>query len=107
MKELTSYQLDLSKNLSSKEITSLYEFVSTNKCDLYLYQKGHIADAQNFPKLISFFLLSSIKEPLVVIIDGEKPEEIFQRITNLLNQHVKRSIIRKRHQTTENNSIVI
>lgn len=107
MKEITSYQLDLSKQLDTKEVTDLYRYVSSNEFDVYLYQGGHIADAGNFPKLVSFFLLSNIDEPLVIIIDGEKTEKAFHHIKLLLNHHVKRSIFRKRHKVTEHNSVVI
>lgn len=107
MKEITSYQIDLLNELDTKDITDLYHYVSSSNYDVYLYQKGHIADAENFPKMISFFLLTKKQEPLVVIIDGEKPEEAFQYIKLLLNQHVKRTVVRKRHLSTDDTSSVV
>ncbi|SDJ76012.1 hypothetical protein [Sediminibacillus albus] len=107
MKEITSYQVDLTYQLTTQEIMELYRFTVKSDHDIYLYQDNQIADAGNFPKLLSFFLVATTKQPLVVIIDGKDPDNCYQQFKKLLNKNVKKSQIRNRHKTEKGISIVI
>ncbi|WP_053219846.1 hypothetical protein [Virgibacillus senegalensis] len=107
MKEITSYQVDLTCQLTTQEMMKLHRYVAKSKYDVYLYQNGQVADAGNFPKLLSFFLVASIMKPLVVIVDGEKPEEGYQHIKQLLIKNVKQAKIRNRHKVENDISFVI
>ncbi|SDL79810.1 hypothetical protein SAMN05216244_0795 [Sediminibacillus halophilus] len=105
LKEITSYQVDLTYQLTTHEMMKLYHYVSKSEYDVYLYQNGQVADAGNFPKMLSFFLIATSKKPLVIVIDGEKPDEGYRHIKQLLNKNVKQAKIRNRHKVEVDNDI--
>ncbi|WP_077622201.1 hypothetical protein [Sediminibacillus massiliensis] len=106
MKEITSYQINLKHKMTTQEIVALYRYASKSSHDIYLYQQDQIADTANFPKLMSFFLVASDKQPIVVIIDGENPNEVYKDFSELLRSKVEKSKMRN-HHTVKSSGISI
>ncbi|SFG28197.1 hypothetical protein SAMN05216353_1327 [Halobacillus alkaliphilus] len=88
MEELSSYQLHLHQPLQTNQVMKLYKLVSKSNQNIYLHQNHLIADGGHLPKLMSFFLLMDIEEPLVMIIDGEEVEETFQEIEDSWQENI-------------------
>ena len=107
MREIHSYQVHLSDQLTTKKILDLNQFVKKSNHDIYLYQDAHIADAGNCPKLLSFFLVADIRQPIVIVIDGDNPENIYEQIRQLIGKNVKSFEIRNSLKGTSSVSFVI
>ncbi|MGP4075006.1 hypothetical protein [Halobacillus sp. K22] len=104
MEELSSYQLHLHQPLQTNQVMKLYKLVSRSNQNVYLHQNHLIADGGHLPKLMSFFLLMDIKEPLVMIIDGEEVEKTFQEIENSWQENISEASCRRKYTDSIINS---
>lgn len=55
---------------------------------MYVYREHSIADAENLPKLLSFFLFASKNQSFVMIIDGQHAEETYLKVKSLLRNSI-------------------
>ncbi|MGP4068323.1 MULTISPECIES: hypothetical protein [Halobacillus] len=104
MEELSSYQLHLHQPLQTNQVMKLYKLVSKSNQNVYVHQNHLIADSGHLPKLMSFFLLMDINEPLVMIIDGEEVEQTFQEIESSWKDNIAEANCRRRYTDSIINS---
>lgn len=107
MEKIESYKIKLQDKLHTKEILSLHQIASDSNSNIYLYRNQMIADAENLPKLLSFFLTTETDEPFTLINDGEMDDENQNNLTDFLKQKPVSVLLKDYYDATENEAIVI
>lgn len=97
MQELYSYQIEFNKPLKTNQIMKLYKLLNKDDTDMYLHQNHLIADARHLPKLLSFFLLMEINQPLILIIDGQNAGKTYEEVTSYWEGHIESTACRKKY----------
>ncbi|MFD2925303.1 hypothetical protein [Halobacillus naozhouensis] len=82
MVHLSSYQVHLKNPIKTNQIMNIYKHSTKDNTNIYFHQHNLIADAGHLPKLLSFFLLMDIDEPLLLIIDGDNATGTYEVILN-------------------------
>ncbi|MFC4024273.1 hypothetical protein ACFOUV_10760 [Oceanobacillus longus] len=102
---IESYKIQLNDTLHMKEIMDLHQLASDCKANIYLYRKHMIADAENLPKLLSFFLTTKREETFTIINDRDPEEQ--NNLTNFLQQKPVHVLLKVDYNTSQNESFVI
>ncbi|WP_164217910.1 hypothetical protein [Virgibacillus sp. YIM 98842] len=89
MEEISSYKIKLNRKLETKDIIKIHELALKSNFSIYVYRESSIADAENLPKLLSFFFFASKNHSLVMIIDGQHAEKGYHQIKSLLRNTIK------------------
>ncbi|WP_254854065.1 hypothetical protein [Halobacillus salinus] len=110
LKELYSYQIEFHQPLTTNQILKLHKLIGSNNLQMYLHQRQSIADAGHLPKLLSFFLLMDLDQPVILIIDGENVETVFAEVEESWKDRVEQTRCRKRYtesMMSDQTSIVV
>lgn len=89
MEEITSYKIRLKRNLDTKDVVKIHELARNSNFTIYVYRENSIADAENLPKLLSFFFFSTKNHSIVMIIDGQHAEQGFHKVKSVLQNTIK------------------
>ncbi|MFC2950283.1 hypothetical protein [Virgibacillus sediminis] len=107
MPEISSYEIELDRNIGTQDIIALHQYSSKSNLNIYLYRDNMIADAKNLPNLLSFFYVNLKNQPFVMILDGENVEEGYRRIQSLLKEKTIHEEWRATHKLTGDKSVAI
>ncbi|WP_163530196.1 hypothetical protein [Halobacillus ihumii] len=88
MSHLSSYHVHLKNPIKTNQIMNIYKHSTKDKTNIYFHQHNLIADAGHLPKLLSFFLLMDVDEPVLMIIDGENAAGTYEVILNEFNEAI-------------------
>ncbi|UOQ92985.1 hypothetical protein MUO14_21710 [Halobacillus shinanisalinarum] len=80
MSRLSSYDIYFNRTLNTSQIMNLYKQATKHDYTIYLRQNSYIADGGHLPKLLSFFLLVDIDNPVLLIIDGEDVNKAIETV---------------------------
>jgi hypothetical protein len=89
MEEISSYKIRLNRKLETEDIVNIHQLAQNSNFSIYVYRENSIADAENLPKLLSFFFFSSKNHSLVMIIDGQYAECGYHKVKSLLQNSIK------------------
>ncbi|WP_087973102.1 hypothetical protein [Oceanobacillus rekensis] len=104
---IESYKIQLQDKLHTEEILDLHQIASHSNSNIYLYRKHMIADAENLPKLLSFFLTTEADETFTLINDGEMDKKNQKNLINFLKQKPINILLKDNYDASKNESIVI
>ncbi|MFC3039922.1 hypothetical protein ACFOGI_06620 [Virgibacillus xinjiangensis] len=107
MPEISSYEIELDRNIGTQDIIALHHYCSKSHLNIYLYRDNLIADAGNLPKLLSFFYFNRKNQPFVMILDGENVKEGYREIHSLLKEKTIHEELRANHKMTGDKSVAI
>ena|SRR5690625_2609920 len=89
MEEISSYKIKLNRKLETGDLVKIHELALKSNFTIYVYRENSIADAENLPKLLSFFLFAAKNQSLVMIIDGQHAEKGYHKVKSLLQNTIK------------------
>ncbi|MFQ3546050.1 hypothetical protein Q7A53_18365 [Halobacillus rhizosphaerae] len=104
MKELSSYHVYFHQPLTTNQIVNIHKLSTKNKQSVYLHQNHLIADAGHLTKLLSFFLFVNVDEPVLLIIDGENVEDVYEELQSLCTDNISEVNRRTRYSEQIMNS---
>ncbi|ARI77691.1 hypothetical protein [Halobacillus mangrovi] len=102
--ELNSYEILLHQPLKTNQIMKMYKCISKHGCDIYLHQDHLIADGGHLPKLLSFFLFVDLREPILMIVDGDNVGAAFEEIHNCWEENIISTTCRRKYSGSMVNS---
>ncbi|WP_067730096.1 hypothetical protein [Oceanobacillus damuensis] len=104
---IESYKVQLNSKLPMKDVLQLHQIASSSSSNIYLYRNHMIADAENLPKLLSFFLTTDNKETFTLIKDGITEESDSNTIKEFLENSSIKVNFKIEYETSDQESIVI
>ncbi|WP_249869946.1 hypothetical protein [Oceanobacillus saliphilus] len=103
---IESYKVQLRDKLHMKDLLNLHQIASNSSSSIYLYRNHMIADAENLPKLLSFFLTIKNDE-IFTLLNDVPPEENPAKIMDFLDHESLNVLLKVDYQASDNESIVI
>ena len=85
MQEIASHTIKIKRKLLTKDLLEIYKFAIHNDINIYLYHQNAMADARDLPKLLSFFMVDTHEEVLL-IIEGSQAEKVYPELIPLFNE---------------------
>ncbi|MEC5425132.1 hypothetical protein QGM71_16725 [Virgibacillus sp. C22-A2] len=106
MEEISSYKIQLNEKLQTKDVIKIYNYASKSDYNIYLYRENVIADAENLPKLLSFFFVTPLNNSLVMIVDGKNTHDGYEEVKSILDKTIQGEF-RVSHKMHTGKSVVV